>query len=213
MNATIIGTGNMARGIATRLLAGGGGVTLVGREPGAAEELAAQLRPAAAGAEVSTASYGDPVADEVVVLAVPYAAAARIVGDYGDRLAGKTVVDITNPINWETMEPAVAPGTSGAEEIARAASPDAKVVKAFNTTFAGTLADGRVGGQPLDVFLAGDDADAKARLGRLIEASGLRPVDAGPLRRARQLEALGLLHIALQAPLDTGFASSLKVLA
>jgi predicted dinucleotide-binding enzyme len=85
-------------------------------------------------------------------------------------------------------------------------------VKAFNTTFAGTLVSGEVGGQPLDVFVAADDEDAKQQVAGLIEAGGLRPVDAGPLRRARQLEGLGVLHMTLQQPLDTGFGSAVKVL-
>ena len=86
------------------------------------------------------------------------------------------------------------------------------MVKAFNTTFAGTLVGGEVGGQPLDVFVASDDSDAKEKVAGLIEAGGLRPVDAGPLRRARQLEGLGFLHMTLQQPLGTGFGSTVKVL-
>ncbi len=87
------------------------------------------------------------------------------------------------------------------------------MVKAFNTTFAGTLEEGEVAGQPLDVFLAGDDADAKARLTKLLLAAGLRPLDVGPLKRARQLEGLGLLHITQQAALNTGFASAVKIIS
>jgi 8-hydroxy-5-deazaflavin:NADPH oxidoreductase len=91
--------------------------------------------------------------------------------------------------------------------------PGAKVVKAFNTTFAGTLTEGRVGGQPLDVFLASDDDDAKGVVSQLVRDAGLRPVDAGPLARAQELEALGFLHMALQGPLGTGFTSTVKVLS
>jgi predicted dinucleotide-binding enzyme len=108
---------------------------------------------------------------------------------------------------------AVAPGTSGAEEIAKAAPAGAKVVKAFNTTFAGTLVTGQVAGQPLDVLMAGDDADAKATVSQLISSGGLRAVDAGPLQRARQLEALGLVHMAVQSTLNTGFGSTVKIIA
>jgi predicted dinucleotide-binding enzyme len=87
------------------------------------------------------------------------------------------------------------------------------VVKAFNTTFAGTLIDGQVAGQPLDVFLAGDDEEAKASVSKLVEDGGLRPIDAGPLRRARELEAAGLLHMSVQGTLGTGFGSALKIVA
>jgi 8-hydroxy-5-deazaflavin:NADPH oxidoreductase len=159
------------------------------------------------GASVQAASEGSSIDSAVVVLAVPYAAAAPIVQQYGDQLAGKIIVDITNPVDFTTMSPAVPGDTSVAEEIAKVAPTGAKVVKAFNTTFAGTLIAGQVAGQPLDVFIAGDDADAKTTISRLVTSGGLRAVDTGPLRRARQLEALGLLHMALQFTLNTGFGS------
>ena len=71
--------------------------------------------------------------------------------------------------------------------------PAARVVKAFNTTFARTLVAGTVAGQPLDVFIAGDDAAAKATIPQLVEAGGLCAIDTGPLSRARHLEEMGLL--------------------
>jgi NADPH-dependent F420 reductase len=214
MNITIIGTGKMTRGIATRALAGGHAVTLVGHEAGKAEGLATELQSAAQGqASVQAASSGAAIDGDVIVLAVPYPAAASVVQQYGNQLAGKVIVDITNPVDFSTMEPAVAAGTSGAEEIAKAAPAGAKIVKAFNTTFAGTLVEGKVAGQPLDVFIAGDDADAKATVSQLIASGGMRAVDAGPLQRAHQLEALGLLHMVVQFTLNTGFSSAVKIIA
>ncbi len=214
MNITIVGTGKMARGIGMRLLEGGNNVILVGHEPGKAENLATELQSAAqGGASVQAASEGSAIDSPVVVLAVPYAAAALIVQQYGDRLAGKIIVDITNPVDFTTMSSAVPGDTSVAEEIARVAPTGAKVVKAFNTTFARTLIAGQVAGQPLDVFVAGDDADAKATISQLVTSGGLRAIDAGPLQRARQLEALGLLHMALQFTLNTGFGSAVKIIA
>lgn len=214
MDITIIGTGNMARGIGTRALAGGHNVTLVGHEPGKAENLATELQGIAkGGAKVQAAPSGAPLNGDVVILAVPYTAAASVVQQYGDQLAGKIIVDITNPVDFSTMSPAVAPGTSGAEEIAKRLPAGTNVVKAFNTTFAGTLVAGQVVGQPLDVFIAGDDADAKATISQLVASAGLRPVDVGPLQRARLLEALGLLHMIVQSTLNTGFGSAVKVLA
>ncbi len=214
MKITIVGTGNMARGIATRVLAGGNNVILVGHEPGKAENLASELQSAAqGGASVQAAAFGSSLESAVVVLAVSYPAAAPLVQQYGDQLAGKIIVDITNPVDFTTMSPAVSGDTSGAEEIAKVAPPGAKVVKAFNTTFAGTLIAGQVAGQPLDVFIAGDDAEAKTTISQLVTSGGLRAIDAGPLQRARQLEALGLLHIALQFTLNTGFGSAVKIIA
>jgi len=204
MQITIVGTGNMARGIGTRALAGGHDVTLVGTEPEKAQALASDLGGSAQAAE--------RVEGDIVVLAVPYTAAADAVRQYGDQLAGKVVVDITNPVDLNTFEPLAVEG-SGAQEIATAAPDGARVVKAFNTTFAGTLSEGRVAGEPLDVFIAGDDDDAKATVKQLVESSGLRPVDAGPLARARELEALGYLHMTVQQGLGTGFGSTVKVIA
>ena len=214
MNITIIGTGKMARGIATRMLAGGNNVILVGHAPGKAEDLATELQRAArGGASVQAASAGSSNDSAVVVLAVPYAAAVPIVQQYGDQLAGKIIVDISNAVDFTTMSPALPGDTSVVEEIAKVAPTGAKVVKAFNTTFAGTLIAGQVAEQPLDVFIAGDDADAKTTISQLVTSGGLRAVDAGPLQRARQLEALGLLHIALQFTLNTGFGSAVRLIA
>lgn len=214
MNVSIIGTGNMARGIGTRLLAGGHTVTLIGRDTIETAELANQLRSAATkGATVKTLSFGNPIADEVVVLAVWYPSAALIVQQYEAQFAGKIIVDITNPLNETYDGLATAPGTSGAEEIAKVAPAGAKVVKAFNTTFAGTLVAGQVAGQPLDVFIAGDDETAKATVAQLVTDGGLRPIDVGPLHRARQLEGLGLLGITLQFKLNTNFMSAWKLLS
>ena len=207
MDVTIVGTGNMSRGIATRALAGGHSVTLVGHEAGKADALAGELS-----GDVRAGTVGDALAGDVVVLAIPYGAIDDVIGRYRDQLSGKTVVDITNPVDFSSFTPLSLQDGSAAAEIARKA-PGAEVVKAFNTTFAGTLATGAVGGQPLDVFVASDDEGAKATVRDLVESGGLRAVDAGPLARAHELEALGYLHMALQQGLGTGFASSIKVLA
>jgi predicted dinucleotide-binding enzyme len=86
------------------------------------------------------------------------------------------------------------------------------VVKAFNTTFAAVLLDGAVGGFPVDIFLAGDDAGAKSQVAELVRDGGMRPVDTGPLRRARELEAFQLLHMTIQGPLGLNWASAVKLL-
>ena len=83
----------------------------------------------------------------------------------------------------------------------------------MNDPHAGTLADGRVAGQPLDDLIASDANDAKETVSRIVTDAGLRPIDAGPLRRARELEALGYLHMAVQQPLGMGFSSAVKILS
>ncbi len=210
----VIGAGNMGRGIGHRLVAGGHSVTVVDRDPEEAGRLAEELRGAAqGGATVEAAGPGAELRGEVVILAVYYPGTLEIAGDLGDRLAGKIVVDISNPLNQTFGGLATAPGTSAAEELAAALPAGARVVKAFNTTFSGTLVEGQVAGQPLDVFLAGDDEGAKETVAQLVRDGGLRAIDTGPLERARQLEGLGFLHITLQQPLGTGFGSAVKILA
>ena len=209
MRVTIVGTGAMARGIATRALAGGHEVTFVGTALAKAEDLADEL---AGEGQVSAA---DEVGGDLVVLAVPYTEAPHVVRRHAAALEGAVIVDPTNPIDIAAFEPLrdgyVEPFGSGAAVIA-AEAPGVPLVKAFNTTFAGTLVAGEVGGRPLDVFLAGDDAEANAKVAELVRDGGLRPIDAGSLERARELEAAGFLHMAVQASLGTAFGSALSVL-
>lgn len=209
-DVTIIGSGLMARAIATRVLAGGGTVQILGLTVADADRLASEL---AAPDAVSTGEVGADPAGAVVVLAVPYAAVVPLVTEYGERLDGKVLVDITNPVNMATFAGLLtAPGTSAAEEIAQVAPAGAKVIKAFNTNFAVPLQAGQVSGQPLDVFIAGDDAAARAAVAKVVRAGGMRPIDVGDLSRARALEWLGLLHITMQFSRGTNFASAIKII-
>ena len=172
---SIIGTGTMGQAIAAVAGRGGHTVSLVAKED-------------------TDARLGD-----VVVLAVPYPALADIVATRGADLAGRVVVDITNPLNFETFDSlTVAADGSAAAELA-AALPESRVVKAFNTNFAGTLAAGTVGDLTTTVLIAGDDADAKSTVAGIVTGGGLKAIDAGALRRARELEALGFLQITLAA--------------
>lgn len=171
---SIIGTGNMANAIGGVLADGGSSVAYV------------------AHSEVGSAPLGD-----VVVLAVPYPAVASVLSAYGDALAGKVVVDITNPLNFETFDSLVVPAGSSAAAGIQEQLPTAKVLKAFNTTFAATLASKKVGGVPTTVLVAGDDDAAKRTLVDAVKAGGVRAVDAGTLARAHELEALGFLQLTL----------------
>jgi 8-hydroxy-5-deazaflavin:NADPH oxidoreductase len=190
---TIIGNGNMARGIATRALAAGRSVEILSRELAKAQALAAEL-----GANTTAGTTSQAPAGDIVVLAVPFDAAKEIVAAHGAALAGKTLVDITNPVNFETFDSlVVAPGTSAAEEIA--ALTPATVVKAFNTTFAGALVAGQTSGQTLDVFITGDDESATGAVASLVADGGMRPIVAGALKRSRELEGFQFLVMTLQA--------------
>jgi NADPH-dependent F420 reductase len=175
-HVSIIGTGNMGQAIAALAAKGGNTVDLIGQS------------------DVDKQVTGD-----VVVLAVPYPALSQIVAARAESLAGKVVVDITNPLDFATFDSLTVPADSSAAAELAAALPQSRVLKAFNTTFAGTLAAGSVGPLTTTVLIAGDDADAKSLLAGIVSAGGLRAVDAGSLRRARELEALGFLQLTLAA--------------
>ena len=204
---TIVGAGNMGRGIGTRVVAGGHQVEIVDRDPADAQQLAEDL-----GGSATALDPEEPFGGEMVVFAVYYPGIKDAVGQYADQLAGKAVVDITNPIDTQTWDRlATPPGTSSAEEVQQLVPQGTSVVKAFNTTFAGTLVGGEVDGQQLDVLVAGDDEAAKDKVSQLAADGGLRPIDVGPLSRAQQLEQLGLLNISLQQPLGLNFGSAIKL--
>jgi 8-hydroxy-5-deazaflavin:NADPH oxidoreductase len=185
---SFIGLGGMARAIAARAVAGGNSVELVGRDTTKAKGLAVAL-----GGGATAGTFGAVPAGDIVVLAVPYTSAVPVVAQYGDALASKVIIDISNTFNADATGLVIPDGTSGAQEIAKAVPASADVVKAFNTVFGHVLAQGR----PLDVFFAGDDARAKASVSAFIESLGLRPLDVGGLEMARWLEGVGPLLMGL----------------
>lgn len=173
---SILGTGNMGQAIAAVAGKGGHTVQLLGEN-----------------------DTDTPVSGDIVVLAVPYPAVSAVIAQRGESLAGKVVVDITNPLDFETFDSLVVPADSSAAAEIAAALPQSRVLKAFNTTFAGTLAAGTVGPLTTTVLIAGDDAEAKANLAGILTSGGLKAIDAGTLKRARELEALGFLQLTLAA--------------
>lgn len=185
---SIIGLGGVARAIGARAVESGNAVEVIGRDAGKAKDLAAAL-----GGGATAGTFGTTPAGDLVILAVPYASAVPVVARYGDALAGKVVIDISNTSNADGTALVTPDGTSGAQEIAKAVPESAHVVKAFNTVFGHILAQGG----PLDVLVAGDDARAKASVSAFIESLSLRPLDAGGLEVARWLEGAGLLMISL----------------
>ena len=213
MNITIIGAGNMGRGIGIRLVSGGHSVTYMDAYPEMAERTASDVKThTQKGANVYTAPMDSANVSDIVVLALWYDTNLEVARQLGQKLAGKVVVDIANP--FSTYDPrATQPDSSSAEELAKIVPPSVHVVKAFSTTFAGTLLTGKVAGQPLDVFIAGDDHEAKAKVAKLVSDGGLRPIDVGPLSRARQIEGMQLLHIIIQGTLGTNWGSTIKILS
>jgi 8-hydroxy-5-deazaflavin:NADPH oxidoreductase len=185
---TLIGTGNMARTIGTLAVAGGNTVEVMGRDQSKADDLAKAL-----GGGATTGKWGAVPAGDIVITALLYDGVVPVVVEYGDALAGKVIVDISNPFNAAADGLAIPDDTSIAQEVAKAAPASASVVKAFNTIFGVVLAQGR----PLDVFIAGDDARAKAGVAEFIESIELRPLDVGGLKMARWLEGTGLVMMGL----------------
>ena len=176
MKITIFGKGNMGQAIGHNFELAGNTVTYLGSK-----------------------DHADSLGD-LVIMAVPYPALAGLADQYGDQLAGKVVVDITNPLNFETWDELVVPTDSSAAQELQKRLPNSKVLKAFNTTFAATLQSGQVGGQQqTTVLVAGDDDDAKATFKEALKGSHLAVLDAGKLKRARELEATGFLQMTLAA--------------
>lgn len=189
-NVTILGNGNMGKAITSVISKGGSTVQVL---------------------DVDDAAT--PIAGDIVVLALPYAALADIIATRGEQLVGKIVVDITNPVNFETFDSLVVPSDSSAAAELAAKLPGSRVLKAFNTTFAGTLASGTVGDDVTTVLVAGDDADAKLQLISVVKAGGLNAIDAGALSRARELESFGFLQISLAAADKVSWAGGFAVVA
>ncbi|MBK5395265.1 NAD(P)-binding domain-containing protein [Pseudomonas sp. TH39(2020)] len=191
---SIIGSGDMAAAIGGLAAKAGHTVELMSRDAAKAQTLAEQV-----GAGATTGTFGAAPAGDIVILAVSYSAVLDVVKQYGEALAGKLLVDITNPVAPDFTSFVTPEDSFGAKEIAKAAPADAEVVKAFNTHFSHVLAAGSVEGHPLDVFIAEDGALAKERVSAFIESLGLRPMDSGPLLMARTLEHVCLLSLGLIA--------------
>jgi len=207
MSIGIVGAGNMGASIATQLAKTGEPVTLTDRDLGKAESVVAGI----AGDGVSAANVSATLASDVVVLALWYPGTTDFAAEHATELDGKIVIDISNPLDESWVRLATDPSTSSAELLAQQL-PGSRIVKAFNTTHAPALADGQVEEIALDVLLAGDDDAAKARVGELVKAAGLRPIDAGRLDNARLLERLTAFQIELSQRYELGFRLTFKLL-
>ena len=185
---SIIGTGNMAATIGTLAIKGGNTVEVIGRDAAKSAALAKSL-----GGGTTAGTFGAAPAGDIVILAVLFDSAVPVVREFGDALAGKIIVDITNPFDATGTGLAVPHDTSIAQMVAEAVPASAQVVKAFNTLFRHVLAQGG----PVDVFMAGDDAEAKASVSAFIESLGLHPRDTGDLSMAHWVEGAGVLTMGL----------------
>ena len=197
---TIIGSGNMAAALAARAVKHGHIVEIMSRTAADSEALAARI-----GTGATAGTYGSRPAGDIVFLAVLYAGAVDVVAHYGDALAGKTIVEITNPFNADASGLATTEGNSVAQQIAAIAPADARVLKAFNMLFRGVLADDK----PVDVFFAGGDSASRAAFSEFLESLDMRPRPAGGLEMTYVLEWAGILLMGL-ARNGAGFGTALS---
>lgn len=205
MKVGIIGAGNVGTALATSITKAGHEVSISSRDP---EDAAAAA--AASGAQVAATNADAAREADVVILAVYAASVPDVAEEIGDVIDGKVVVDVTNRMSFGPNGPEIDTTSSNAEAIAEA-FPTARVVKAFNTLLAGRQVDPVADGIRLDGFVAGDDAAAKAVVIELVRGMGLDPIDVGALVRARQLEALAFLNIALNVQNGGSWQSAWKL--
>jgi hypothetical protein len=182
----IIGTGNVGGALGTEF-AQQGHTIVYGSRDASKKEVVDLVARTGNGASAKSQTEAVKGAD-MVVIAVPGTVAESVVRELGD-LSGKIILDPTNRLTtdaegWRVY--GVEKG-SNAESI-QAAAPRARVVKALNFINFRTMMDPSLAGGPVTVFMAGDDKEAKAVVGKLIEGMGLEVADAGPLRYARVLE-------------------------
>lgn len=193
----VIGSGQVGRALAAGFAARGHEVTIGTREPAENDELqawAAQHENVAIGTFAAAAEAG-----EIVVLATRGTAVEQAIQTAGpQRLAGKLVIDATNPLDFSGGGPALAVGhTDSGGEIVQRALPDARVVKAFNTVNAGLMFEPALPDGPHPMFIAGDDEGAKATVAALLADFGWSAFDVGGIERSRELESLVILWVAI----------------
>ncbi|MFD0705144.1 NADPH-dependent F420 reductase [Alloscardovia venturai] len=200
-NVTIIGAGNIGSAVAGIALKSGAHVQVLDRSTEKAQAISDY---------VHAGTLGDEITGDIVILALPYEAIESVIAEHGAQFAGKIVVDVTNPLDFQTGDIIADVATTSAAEKFATALPQSTVIKAFNTNFAATLGMGNVHGQTTTVMMASDSSEAKETFASIIKGAGLKVIDAGALKRAHEMEAFGALQINLamtnQIPWTGGFA-------
>ena len=201
MKVAIIGAGNVGKALATSITRAGHEVTISAKHPEHAREAAREIGATAAESNAAAAADAD-----VVILAVPYGKAGEEVAtEIRDEVAGRPVVDVTNPLKADYS--GLATDTSSAEELQQQL-PAANVVKAFNTIFAANQAQPS---RDIDGYVAADDEKAKQTVISLVESMGFTPLDVGALASARYLEGMAFINIGLNAQNGWSWTSAWKL--
>lgn len=201
---TVIGAGSIGGAVAKLAVKAGAEVQVLARDVAKAAEV---------DSAVTAGKIGEGITGDIVVVALPYGAYDEVLTPYAAALNGKIVVDPSNPIDFNTGDSVITPAGSSAAALLADKYAGSRVVKAFNTNFAGTLAAGTVGEVPTTVLVAGDDADAKDAVRALVTAGGLRVADAGGLQRAHELESIGAVQIGLAASGQVQWTNGFAVVA
>lgn len=202
MNIGIIGAGNVGSALAGAAVRAGHSVSVTSADPAETDATARTTGARAVGSNREAVELAD-----IIILAVPAKVVVDLVSKLGDALGGKTLVDVTNRPTPDLERKRC---TSSAEEVQEAA-PNARVIKAINTVFAGRQAEPALGGDQADGYVAGDDPEAKQAVLEFVESIGLRPFDVGPLAVARTLEGMGWIHISLAMEHDWSWQSAWKL--
>ena len=202
MKVAIIGAGNVGKALGTSITRAGHDVTFAAKNPDNAVTAAREI--GASSARTNTDAVRDA---DVVILAIPYLGASEAVAaEIRDAVAGKAVIDVTNPMRLDYSGPAISDG-SAAEEFQKLL-PDSSVVKAFNTIFAANQANPT---REIDGYVAADDEKAKQTVISLVDSMGFTALDVGPLSSARFLEGMAFINIGLNASNGWSWTSSWKL--
>ena len=205
MKIAIIGSGNVGKAFASSMVRAGHSVTMSGSDVASPRTAAAET-----GARASATNLEAVEGADVVVIAVWYGVVDGVLAELGDALAGKVVIDVTNPVKPD-LSGLLFEGTSAGEKI-QALIPNVPVVKAFNTVFAARQADPFVDGVALDALIAGNDAAAKATVSELAVSLGFRSIDVGSIEMSRGLEWFALINMLVQVRTGGSWQGGWKLL-
>ncbi len=202
MKVAIIGAGTVGKALGTSITRAGHEVIITARNPQHAVSAAREIGATSADTNVAAVAGAD-----VVILAMPFAGAGETVAaEIRDAVAGKTIVDVTNPIKPDFTGLSTE-GSSAAEEFQKRL-PEASVIKAFNTIFATNQANPS---NEIDGYVAGDDDKAKQKVISLVDSMGFTPLDVGPLSASRFLEGMAFMNIGLNAQNGWSWTSAWKL--
>lgn len=211
--AIIGATGNMGSAISRNLSKGNYRLLLFSKRFEEAQRLVNDIKSGHSAADVEATECSREASWEadIIILAVPYTAEAELAEKIKEFANQKVVISISNPLNETYSALVTAPDSSAAEELQKLL-PNARVVKAFNSTFAGDFSQTLIDGKQVDAFVAGNDQEALEAVSKLVSAAGFNPIVAGDLSVSRTLENMQLLLIQLNLKYDYNWVAGWKIL-